>query len=87
MDITNFMTWFIQQVVKIFTFVYSTLAGITFMGTNLLQVILTITILGAILPVFLTIVNTQTINTERRERQKAIQESRRARKGRKSNDN
>lgn len=66
MDITNFMTWFIYQVVNIFTFVYSTLNDITFMGTSLLKVILTIGILGALLPVILTLIQRQSISYEQR---------------------
>lgn len=66
MDITNFMTWFINQVVNIFTFAYSTLNDITFMGTSLLKVILTIGILGALLPVILTLVQRQSIGAEQR---------------------
>lgn len=66
MDITNFMTWFINQVVDIFTFVYSTLNDITFMGTSLLKVILTIGILGALLPVILTLIQRQSIGYEQR---------------------
>ena len=49
-DITSFMTWFLNQVISIFSYVFSTLNSITFMGTSLLKVLLTITILGAILP-------------------------------------
>ena len=66
MDITSFMTWFLNQVVSIFTFTYSTLNNITFMGTSLLKVILTIGILSALLPVILTLVQRQSIGAEQR---------------------
>lgn len=55
MDITSFMTWFISQVVSIFSFMFTTLDSITFMGTSLLKVILTILILGSLLSVVLTL--------------------------------
>ena len=66
MDITNFMTWFLNQVVRIFTYSYNTLDSITFMGTSLLRVSLTILILGTLIPILLTIVNTQGIKAEKR---------------------
>ena len=55
MDITNFMQWFIQQVVSMFQQLFGILEDIEFMGTNLLQVIVTIIIIGAIIPILLTI--------------------------------
>lgn len=66
MDITVFMTWFLQQVLRIFTYTFNTLDSITFMGTSLLKVILTITVLGALLPVLLTVVQTQGVKAEKR---------------------
>lgn len=70
-DISTFMTWFLSQVLSIFTFVFSTLNSIEFMGTSLLKVLLTITIIGALLPVLLTVVNTQGIKAERRSRERS----------------
>lgn len=70
-DITSFMTWWLNQVVSIFTFTYSTLNDITFMGTSLFKVILTIGILGALLPVILTLVQRQSIGAERRSRERS----------------
>lgn len=55
MDITNFMTWFIAQVISMFTWVYTTLDSITFAGTSLLKVTVTITILVPLMGVLLTI--------------------------------
>lgn len=57
MDITDFMAWFVSQVVSIFTKMFNILDNITFAGTSLLKVMLTISILSALLPVLLTIVN------------------------------
>lgn len=55
MDISNFMSWFIGQVVSIFTRLFAILQSIQFLGTNMLELIIAITILGALLPVILTI--------------------------------
>lgn len=55
MDITEFMTWWIDQVVRIMTYIFNLLQSIEFMGTNLLTVITTIIIIGVALPVLLTL--------------------------------
>ena len=55
MDITYFMEWFIEQIARIFTWAFNLLDSITFSGTSLLGILITITILGAILPVLLTL--------------------------------
>lgn len=55
MDITEFMTWWLSQVVRMFTYFYNLLDSIQFMGTSLLKVILTILILSVLIPVILTI--------------------------------
>lgn len=55
MDITNFMTWFVSQVVRIFTFVFNTLNNITFGGTSLLKVIIFINIIVPFLYIIVTI--------------------------------
>ena len=55
MDITNFMTWFINQVVNIFTWCFNLLDSITFAGTSLLRIIVTIMVLVPLLGVVLTI--------------------------------
>ena len=60
MDITNFMTWFLNQVVSIFTQVFNIMEDIEFMGTNLLQVCITIIIIGTIIPILITIGNSFT---------------------------
>lgn len=80
MDITNFMTWFLNQVIRIFTYSYNTLDRITFMGTSLLKVSLTIVILGTLLPILLTIVNTQGIKAEKTAYRNARREARKNRK-------
>lgn len=55
MDITNFMTWFMNQVISIFTKCFNILDSITFSGTSLLKVIVTIIIISVLIPVILTI--------------------------------
>lgn len=58
-DISNFMTWFIDCCISIFGSFFTTLESIQFLGTNLLQVSITIILLGTLLPVLLTIANSQ----------------------------
>lgn len=70
MDITVFVTWFIDQVAKIFSWFFSMLASIEFCGTNLLVVLTTITILGALLPVILTLSQNVSVVATRSERVK-----------------
>lgn len=55
MDITIFMTWFVGQVVRMFTYFFNLLDSITFSGTSLLKVIVTIVILVPLVSVVLTI--------------------------------
>lgn len=55
MDITEFMTWWLSQVLQLFTKIFNLLDSIQFMGTSLLKVILTILILTVLIPVILTI--------------------------------
>ena len=64
MDISNFMTWFINQVVSIFTWMFNILNSIEFWGTSLLKLIVTITIISAMIPVLLTIGQTGASITE-----------------------
>ena len=55
MDITDFMTWWLSQVLQLFTKIFNLLDSIEFMGTSLLRVIVTILILSVLIPVILTI--------------------------------
>lgn len=55
MDITEFMTWWLSQVLQLFTKIFNLLDSIQFMGTSLLKVVLTILILSVLIPVILTI--------------------------------
>lgn len=61
MDITNFMQWFINQVITLFTQIFNLMNSIEFMGTSLLKLILTIVILSTIIPVLFTIIQRKDI--------------------------
>lgn len=54
-DITEFMTWFLNQVINIITSGLNILDNITFAGTSVLKVILVILFFSAVIPVILTI--------------------------------
>lgn len=68
MDISNFMSWFITQVVNIFKWFYNLLNSITFGGTSLLKVLVTIVILVPLLSVVLTINQNVNVIGNRSER-------------------
>lgn len=70
MDISDFMGWFFDQVVTIFSFVYNTLDSITFFNTSLLKVSVTILIFSALIPVLFTIAITHRVNGSKSERVK-----------------
>lgn len=55
MDITNFMTWFVSQVVNIFSWFFNILDSLQFGGTSVLRVLITIVILIPLVGVFLTL--------------------------------
>lgn len=55
MDISNFMSWFVSQVVSIFTWIFGVLDNIQFGGTTLLRVSIIICVLIPLVGVFLTI--------------------------------
>lgn len=75
MDITEFMSWFISQVVTLFTKIFSLLDSVTFSGTSLLKVTLTILILSALIPILLTIGKSGIAHSERSGRVKGKQEA------------
>lgn len=76
MDITEFMTWFLSQVFNIFTFAFTTLDSIEFMGTSLLRVMLTILIIGSLLGVVLTISKSVNYVGSKSEKVRSKKESR-----------
>ncbi len=68
MDITNFMSWFVNQVVSIFSWFFNTLDSITFAGTSLLKVSITIVILVPLVGVLLTLTKNSSITVSKSER-------------------
>lgn len=54
-DITNWMSWWVDEVVYILTACFTMLDSIQFAGTSVLKVILGIMLLSAFLPVILTL--------------------------------
>lgn len=54
-DISDFMSWFVNQVINIFTSCFNLLDSITFGGTSLLNVLITILILIPLLSIVLTL--------------------------------
>ena len=68
MDISAFMSWFINQVISIFSKCYTILDSIQFGGTSLLKVIITIVILVPLLSVILTISQSVSVIGQKSER-------------------
>ncbi len=77
-DITEFMDWFITCVIDMFGELFSILDSITFAGTSLLRVLLTILILGSLLGVILTFSRSVTYNLSRAERSDRVKKNRRS---------
>lgn len=70
MDITNFISWFVQQTIRIFTFTFDTLNNIEFAGTSLLKVIIFINVIVPFLYVILTIPHNPSSAYEKGRREK-----------------
>lgn len=84
MDITNFITWFINQILNIFTWCFNLLNEITFYNISLLQYIISLLVLGVIIEILFTLVTSNGIGSSREymkkeERKKEIRETREAR--------
>lgn len=78
-DITNFVTWFVSQVISLFGQIFTILDSITFAGTSVLKVIITIIILSSLVGVVLTISQGFTVISNKHEhivnkRENAIRE-------------
>ncbi len=65
MDISDFMAWFLNQVLNMFTWIFNILDNIKFLGTSLLDLIITITVLSFLIPVILTIGKSSSIRSEK----------------------
>lgn len=81
MDITNFMTQFINLIVNFFIWAYKELNNITFSGISLLQYIITILVLGVIVEILFTLVSSRSISSSRSY---AISERRKAERSKKN---
>ena len=68
MDITLFMTWFIDMFINLFKFIYNTLDTITFNNISLLQYTISIFVLFPILTLLFTLVTSRNVydNIEKR---------------------
>lgn len=55
MDITDFFTWFMNQFITIVGWVFGTLNNITINGVSLLMILITIVVIGTIIPILMTI--------------------------------
>ena len=55
LDITDFMLWFINQVISIIGQAFTLIDNIQIAGTSLLKIMIVIFIIGTLLPVLLTI--------------------------------
>ena len=82
MDISGFMSWFVSEVIGMFTWAFNILDSITFAGTSLLKVLVTIMILVPLLGVVLTLSQSVSVMgykseriEEKRERTQAKQHS------------
>ena len=65
MDITNFITWFVNQILNIFTWCFNLLNNITFYNISLLQYIISLLILGVILEILFTLVSSNGVRSSK----------------------
>lgn len=66
-DITNFMTWFLTELLKLVSNIYSFLNNITFMGISILDFTITCLIISVVINIMLTLVTsngTKDLNTK-----------------------
>lgn len=68
MDITEFFTWFMEQFIRILTYCINVLNDIKINGISLLMIILTIAIIGTIIPIIMTIPNVEKVKVIQKER-------------------
>ena len=65
MDITNFITWFIESILEILTWCFNLLNNITFYNISLLQYIISLLVLGVILEIIFTLVSSNGIKNSK----------------------
>ncbi|MDE5889051.1 MAG: hypothetical protein K2H20_03430 [Bacilli bacterium] len=75
MDISNFMSWFLNMFLGIIKFIYDTLDSITFSGVSLLQYFITVLVLIPILTILFTLVTSEKIWDSQSEVSKKKKES------------
>lgn len=75
-NITPFMTWWVNLVVNTFTRLFNILDSFEFAGTTLLEVIISIVIISAMLPILLTIANTITVQSNKAQARRDRKERR-----------
>lgn len=63
MDITNFVTWFVNLFIDILSYCFNTLNSITFYNISLLQFIITILVLSVVVTLLFTAAPISSINT------------------------
>lgn len=61
MDITDFMTWFINLFVNFLKYIYNTLDSITFAGTSLLKFSIFVVLIFPIITILFTLVSNKNI--------------------------
>lgn len=87
MDITNNFNNCLSLLISIFTNLFNKLDSIQIWGTTLLNIYVNIVIIGAMIPIILTLANTARMGQERYDRRAEANRARQARqnKGKKGN--
>lgn len=83
MDITSFMSWFLDQFINLLKWFFDILDHITFFGISLLDFSIAVVIIGVIIPVLLTIASNSSVLAEKSDQ---IKESRLNKERNKKND-
>lgn len=65
MDITNFITWFIQEIINLISNCFIILYNITFYNISLLEYIISLLVLGVIIEILFTLVSSNGLNSSR----------------------
>ena len=65
MDITSFITWFIESILGILTWCFNLINNITFYNISLLQYIISLLVLGVILEIIFTLVSSNGIKNSK----------------------
>lgn len=55
MDISSFITWFVELFMSLFRSFFGTLRGIQFLGTNLMDFMLSVFIMSAVFPLLVSV--------------------------------